>query len=312
MFESRAGVACVDVHLQRLGVADHQERVPEALELVLDRAGVEVFSLDHERRAVPVARELMVDRLDADLPELGCSLRKRLAGDGCGKAADDLEQAGTPCVHDTSLAQNGELVGRSRDRLLPTADERGEQVGDREPLVGERLCLLRKFADDGEHRPLDGVADRSVGGVACRAEGTRQPARVDLRRPAKGLGRPAEDLGEDDAGVAACAHQGGPAQLLHDLGPVGRGRAFDLLHDRAARQGQVRTGVAVRDGVDVQVVDAGPAALNRCEGPSSKLADAVEVACRLGSCGSAHADRRTSWMRTSTSFTVTPVRRSTS
>ncbi len=56
--ERAAGVVRVDVDLERLGVADDEERVAELLELLLDCVAVQPVPFDDERRAVPVLREL--------------------------------------------------------------------------------------------------------------------------------------------------------------------------------------------------------------------------------------------------------------
>ena len=64
--ERAPGIVGVDVHLERARVADDEQRVAELLELVLERVAVEPFALDQEDGAVAVARELLVDRLDAE------------------------------------------------------------------------------------------------------------------------------------------------------------------------------------------------------------------------------------------------------
>ena len=79
------------------------------------------------------------------------------------------------------------------------------------------------------------------------------------------LGQPAQDLGEDDAGVAARAHERGARELLRERLAAGGGRGLERLHDRAHGQGQVRPGVAVGHRVDVEVVDPLPVRLEIAE-----------------------------------------------
>ena len=165
------------------------------------------------------------------------------------------------------------------------------------------LGLLGELADHRQHRPFDRAPHRAVGGVARGAEGAADRRGVEQPGLAERLGGAAQDLGEDHARVAARAHQRRPRQLLRERGAVGGGRGLEHLHDRARRQGQVRAGVAVRDGIDVQVVDAAAVRLERRERCLPELAGPLELASR---------DRRTSSMCTSTAATVSPVSRSTS
>ena len=72
--ERAPGIVGVHVHLERGAVADDEQRVPERLELGLELVGVELASLDDEHRAVAVARQLLVDRLE---PELLLDLGRR-------------------------------------------------------------------------------------------------------------------------------------------------------------------------------------------------------------------------------------------
>ena len=120
---------------------------------------------------------------------------------------------------------------------------------------------------------------------------------------AEHLGGAAQDLGEDHARVAPRSHQRRARELLRDRGAVGRGRGLERLDDRASGQRQVRAGVAVRNGIDVEVVDPAPVRLERLQGGPRELARAIELR---------HAERLTSSMCTSTAATWRPVSRSTS
>ena len=65
--ERAARIVGVDVHLQRRAVADDEQRVAELLELGFELVGVEALALDDEHGAVAVARQLLVDRFEAEL-----------------------------------------------------------------------------------------------------------------------------------------------------------------------------------------------------------------------------------------------------
>ena len=102
--------------LSALAVADDEQRVAEPLELALERVGVELVALDEEGRAVAVAGELLVDRVDAGL--LGSTAGARAAARRVARgddAAHDLGEPGAARVDDAGLAEHVELLRRARD-----------------------------------------------------------------------------------------------------------------------------------------------------------------------------------------------------
>ena len=203
-------------------------------------------------------------------------LGQRLAGEGRRDAADDLEQAGPARVDDAGLAEHVELLGRAGESLLAAGDEPLQQFRRLERRVPRVLRLLRQLPDDGQHRPLDGAAHSAVGGVARAPEGAPDRVRVEQAGLAERLGGSTQDLGEDDARVAARAHQRGPGQLLAS---AGRSAAADESSASMIARGQrhVRARVPVRDRVDVEVVDPPPVRLERRQRGTPELADAFEL-----------------------------------
>ena len=230
-------------------------------------------------------------------------VRDRLPGQRRRDAADDLEQAGSARVDDARLAQHVELVGRTGERVLAALDQLLQQRRGLERSVARVLGLLGELPDHRQHRSLDRAAHGPVGGVAGGAERPSDRRCVEEPGLAERLGGAAQDLGEDDAGVAARAHQRRPRQLLCERRPVGGGGGLEHLHDRARGQRQVRAGVAVGDGIDVEVVDPAAVRLERCERGLAELLGPLELR---------HADLRTSSMCTSTAATRRPVSRSSS
>ena len=265
---------------------------------------VEPLALDHEDGAVAELGELLVDGVEARLVGvLRRRVRDRLAREGGRDAAHDLEQAGAARVDDAGLAQHVELVGRAGERVLAALDQLLQQRRGLERGIARVLGLLGELADHRQHRPLDRPPDGPVGGVTGCAKGAPDRRRVEEPGLAERLGRPAQDLGEDDTGVAARPHQGGPRQLLGERGAVLGRRRVEHLHDRARGQRQVRAGVAVRDGIDVEVVDPAAVRLERRERGLAELLGPLELG---------HALLRTSSMCTSTAATRSPVSRSSS
>ena len=124
-----ARIVGVDVHLERAAIADDEQRVAEPLQLALERVGVERVALDEEGRAVAVARELLVDRVDACLLGVdGGRLRRLLARRRGDHAAQDL---GEPCsarVDDPGLAEHVELLGCTHDGGVGALHERAQKL----------------------------------------------------------------------------------------------------------------------------------------------------------------------------------------
>src|SRR5207249_2058575 len=192
------------------------------------------------------------------------------------------------------------------DGLFPTPDEPRQKLGLGQTVVLRALTFLGHLANDGEHRSLDRLAHRAICSVTRRAERARERARVDLAVRAQRLGGATDDLREDDPGVAAGAHQRGPRDLLDEARAIFGGRTIELVDHGARRHREVRPGVTVGHGIDVEVVDALAVALERGERAVRELLHALAVA-------RAHAvDLFTSSMRTSTSATGSSVSRSTS
>ena len=296
------------MHLEGGLVADHHERVAQPLELRLDPVAVERLPLDHEDGAVAIAGRLEMDGLDAGRRLGGGRGRQRLARDRSGQPAEELDEPRAARVDHTRLAQDLELLGRAGHGFLPVSHELDEQVGERLGVGLVALRLFRKLADDREHRPLDRPPHGAVGGVGRPAQRLGRQRRADaVRRLGEDVGDAPHDLGEDHPGVAARSHQRGPRDRVREGRPVARLRRVDRVRDRPHRQREVRAGVAVGDGIDVEVVDAAAARLERGEGRADEPTDELEIAFR------AHFPPvRTSSTCTSTARTLSPVRRRTS
>ena len=110
--ESRSRVVGVHVHLERRLVTDDEERVAEPPELLLERDGIETVALDDEPRAVPEARELLVDGVDPELGRQDGSGRDRLAVRRERRAAHDLDEPGASGIDDTGSRENVEELRR--------------------------------------------------------------------------------------------------------------------------------------------------------------------------------------------------------
>ena len=104
------------------------------------------------------------------------------------------------------------------------------------------------------------MADLRVRGIARAPEGARDVVGLGER-----LGGAADDLREDDARVAARAHQSCARSLARKRGAIAVVGVLERLDDRPHRQRQVRARVPVGNRVHVQVVDALPRRLDRAQ-----------------------------------------------
>jgi hypothetical protein len=200
-----------------------------------------------------------VDRLERDPARDHLELGHRLAANVCGDAAQNFEHPCASGIDDSGLLENVELVLRGGERRLAARDEVGKSVLERRVGGRELLGPLGERAGNGEHRPLLRVPHGGVARVAGSSQRPREACRIDPLSPAELLGGAADELREDDARVAARSHENGTDD-------VGLGIPFQRRHRGADGLRHVRPRIPVRDRVDVQVVDPGPARLQRREG----------------------------------------------
>ena len=277
-------VVRVDVHLERGRVADHEERVADPLELLLERVLVELLALDDEHGAVAKLGELEMDGVESERLRLHRRLGNVLPGRAVDHPAGDLDEAGSSRVHDTGVAEDVEQLWRPRDGLLARREHRAEEIVGHDAPMLLALALLGHLADDRQHRALDRALHRAVGRVARAAERTAQERRAHSLVLAEHLDEPAHDLREDDAGVSAGAHERCTGHVFRHGLAVDRARRVERLDDRTQRQDEVRAGVAVGHGVHVEVVDAAAVGLEVLERAAREMADDLELhQCRTPS-----------------------------
>ena len=197
-------------------------------------------------------------------------------------AREDHRQGVAAGVDDAGVAQDGQQVGGAADGLLALLDGALEDLGDGGVLacrcgasgsrrgsgmwassVAMRLAISRTTV---RIVPSAGSRTRRVGAVDGAGHGGADERRVDQLAGARHelLRRPADELGEDDAAVAAGAEQGGAGDGVDDLlaaDLVDRAalllgdEAVELVEDGAQRERHVVPRVAVGDREDVEVVD---------------------------------------------------------
>ncbi len=278
------GLVGVHVHAQGALVAHHQHAVAQALERRHERLALQAHAGHGEVGAVAEGRGAVLGQVvalhrGAAVGQLG----RVAAAQGGHHAGDDDGQAVGAGVHDAGLLEHVQLLGAALDGLVGGVQRPLQDLGDELVLLlGRRLGAQPRRGDVGqvlghavghgphraEHGALGRVAHRRVGGVGGAREGGGHQHRVHQLAGTRGqlLGRPAHDLGQDHAAVAAGAQQGGAGHgadqlLAADLVDHLAVEGVQLLEHGAHGHGHVVAGVAVGDGEHVQVVHLAPAAL---------------------------------------------------
>ena len=264
----------VDVDLDEARVARHEDRVADAVQMSLDRVDVQHGSGRRgEQEDRLVAERLFLEGGDAGRergrdrrPPLGVPGRHRPgeagrdmdrpALDAQQRALEQAKEALPARVDDTRLAQDRQQRRRPGDGLPCSVDGRREHGFHRVVAFRGLDRGGRGLADHGQDRSLDGLAHRAIRGLGPERQCVREIEPAEPPLAGEALGKPAQDLAGDDAGVAARSHQravadrGGHALHRHlAAGPLG------LLQRGPRRRDHVRAGVSVRDREDVQRVD---------------------------------------------------------
>ncbi len=273
---------------------------PSASSAATYAAGVELRAGNGEVRAVAVGRRRVLGVGDAR----GRVVRqrgRRLAAQRRDHPGEDDDHAVTAGVDHARLAQDRQQLGPAAQRRLAGRDRPFEHVGQYAVLLGAlgvgpqpRRGLVSQprghvrghVAHDREHRSLGRRADRGVSALRrARHRGAEQD-RIDQLARARDqlLGRAADELGEDDAAVAARAQQRGADDRVDDLvaadlveRPVDGRQPVDLLQAGPQRERHVVARVAVGDREDVEVVDLLSARLQVRESAFERDAEADET-----------------------------------
>ena len=290
--DHRVRTVVVHVDLGQLHVTGDQDRLPDRLQVGLDRRNVE---------QLPGPRPHQVDRLvpERGLLDQGCvpvvrpyaprapgTLRDRLDGAPVRRlqrALEQMEQALAARVHDVGLAQD-----RQQRRRLGDGPLRGLH-GGREHGLHVVIALRSRdgggtrLPDDREDRSLDRLRDRLVGLLRARVQrmGEVQPVEPALARQA--VRHALQDLADDDARVAARPHQRAEACRLGDALSIRSGpNPVGLVQGGPDGREHVRPGVSVRHREDVEGVDLLDVRLERGDGAPERCEEARSVAGSAG------------------------------
>ena len=259
-----AGHVRVHVHLDDLVVVDHDDTVAEILqERAQELRALAVLARDDKLRAV-AERDLAGVELGEVRALFRCLRGSRSGGGhGGGGAALQIAEHGVHDEHEAlaagidhaCAAQHGVDVLRVGQRLARGGEQRIEHALKVRAVLGEGHGGLRAQTADGEDCALGRLHDGLVGGVHAGGDGGGKFRRARSLAALEGLGDPAEQQRQNDAGVAArTAQQRARGAVGHGADGVGL-LAAELDGGRVHRQAHVRAGIAVRNREDVELVD---------------------------------------------------------
>ena len=195
--------------------------------------------------------------------------------------------ASTTCASRSTASIDSVRSDRAGGRLKHRVDRHVQR------LLAVALGGLGHLPDHRQHRALDRLPHRPVGGLGWRPQRACQDVGVDRAALRQHVGEAGHDLGEDDAAVAAGAGQR-RAWRLPPRRPATAALSVSRPSASSARgAGQVGAGVAVGHGVDVQVVQAAAAGLERGRAAAGRGQGDLARAC---SRSGGHRVRLTPWM----------------
>ena len=189
-------------------------------------------------------------------------------------ALQELDQSLAAAVHDARLLENGQHVRGLRQDLLAVLQDLGDKgIEIFDAAVRQLPGLVGNALGDGQDGALLGLHDRLVGRLDRATEGIRDHGDGDLVFIAGDLAEAAQQLGQNDARIAARPAQGPGRDRLADIahGPGILIQSLDLRNGGFDGQCHIGAGIAVRDGEDVQLIDPFLPCLQVCRTREEKV-----------------------------------------
>ena len=277
------GMIGVHVHLELGHIAHAQLAVAHGGQEIQRLLAIERVGVDEELVAVTVLRALPVVHL------LDLHLRVRRAAKGqlidhgarptqkrCGEGIEDDGEAEAAGVHHAVLLEHGQQIGGALHRCVRLGHDGIESLLSGKPLL---LGVPRRCGRIAQHREdsaLHGLAHSLEGHFHGLGEGGGNRCGVEDVVALAALAQAAQDLGGDDAGVAAGSHErAGGNGLAHLVRAGADGEVGHVTHHALDGQRHVRARVAVGHGEHVQAVDLLLALVERLGGGGHGIQDIV-------------------------------------
>ena len=259
--QNLVGTVGVHMHLEVGMHAYHKVAIAHRGQEVLRLVDVDRIGMDEELGAITIRGALpIVDLLDFDLGSRACERHgvaheAVLAGQRRGEGVDQDGQAETAGIDDVIFFEDGKVIGGALHGSVGLGHYGVEGLLKGELLLASLLRRGGGVFDDRENRALDRLAH----GLECDLDRTSE-ARVECGGveffvALIALAQTAQDLGGDDARIAAGAHErtGGDGLADFDVG----GADFELgevVDHHLHGQRHIGARVSVRDGEHVEAI----------------------------------------------------------
>ena len=249
------------MHFDKGRTALDQWAIAHGADLRADRFYIQVVAPHKKLHVKAVADRWQVEWINTYRSKLWF-IQQRLSGELNCLAAQpaqhpfqNIEEALAARIDDAGSSQNRQQGWRFLYRFA----SRLEHVGHHKIEV-LRYCrgahrVVGGLPDNCQDRALHRLDNTLVGGFTACPQAGSQVTRADAGLVAETVRHAAQDLREDDAGVAAGAHQRTLCHGLRHATDVRFAAVFDLCPGRAHGQHHIDAGVAIRNRKHVQCVD---------------------------------------------------------
>ena len=264
-----AGVVGVHVHLHHGQIGDDQHAVADLLQALAQAHDLALLHVrtrvgDDELRAVAECNVLHAQVAVIVHVFAGHGLRRaaalldlhRLAGEGGVHAAEDDHQAHAAAVHHAGLLEHRQHLRRLLQDRVAGGEQQLEQLLEGLALAAAALQILGDHADHGEDRALLGLHHGLVGGVCALADRLNPQRAVHVLVTGQAAGDAAQNLAENDAGVAARTLQRAARDGVRHICGGGIALGVHFLDGGGDGLGHVGARIAVRNREHIQGIDA--------------------------------------------------------
>ena len=178
-----------------------------------------------------------------------------LVQEGAEKALHDYDNALTAGVYDAGVPEHREHRWGLREGIFSFIEGAVPKVKDAFVSGGPVGSTLSEAAKDGEHGAFHRLGDGGVAGLGAGGEGISEGCRISGLDILEALGKAGEELGEDDAAVAAGPEEGATGGFLGDGGEGGGVYGLQAGIHGLHSEEHVGAGVAIGNREDVEGVN---------------------------------------------------------
>ena len=253
----------VNVNLELGGGANAELAVAHSSEELERSLRVEGFGINQELVAITILGTFpVVNLLDLNLrghvsasESQLVTERTLLAGKGRDEGIEKNGKTVTARIDYAILFEDGEEFGGALNGSVSLGDDGVEGLLGTEALLASIGCGSCAVTQNGEDGALDRLADSLEGNLDGLLKSVCNVMRVELICSNAALAQTAKDLGGDNAGITASAHECARGDCLANGCAVSAdGKLRDVVDDALDRQGHVGAGITIRNREHIQTV----------------------------------------------------------